>query len=624
MKAIFFRLLEAEDKEAALRAAIDSPLVGASGDRFEVETANFAVVPGSPFAYWVSKQLRGLFQKFSPLESDERTAKVGLQTSDDFRFVRAWWELSPNLADERWHPFAKGGKFSPYYADVYLSLNWVEDGHELKAWAGSLYNNSHWSRILKNTDFFTRPGLTWPRRTNGLSLRAMPSGCIFADKGPAIFLENDSPSEMLALCGVTNSKAFGLLVSLQLARTELAQSYEVGLIQRTPVPDLSAGVRDILSDLGRRAWSAKRALDSNIETSHAFFLPALLQVSGDTISSRTCSWLERVESLHEELESIQREIDAICFRAYGIDDPGSVAGPSVPIEQYEAVDAEDDNSEEGADADSDDESAADETALTSDLVSWGVGVVLGRMDIRLSTGERNKPKGVNPFDPLPACSPGMLIDSAGLPIAKAPPEYPLTIAANGFLADDPGDPLDITAALRAVFDAIFQGSSESWWHDVGARLEPKNDIRAWFNASFFDQHLKRYSKGKRRSPVFWQISVPSGRYSIWLYAHRLDKDSFLNIQHDVVTPKLAHEERQLANLIGAGEGTDRREIERLESFVGELRHLDDEVKRIAPLWKPFLDDGVVLAMAPLSRLVPLLIPVQAAHHNEMMAPAVTE
>ena len=30
----------------------------------------------------------------------------------------------------------------------------------------------------------------------------------------------------------------------------------------------------------------------------------------------------------------------------------------------------------------------------------------------------------------------------------------------------------------------------------------------------------------------------------------------------------------------------------------------DEVKRVAPLWNPTLDDGIVLVMAPLWRLVP--------------------
>ena len=62
---------------------------------------------------------------------------------------------------------------------------------ELKAWAGSLYNESHWSRIIKNVDFYLKPGITWPRRTNGLSFRILPRGCVFSDKGPAIFVEYD-------------------------------------------------------------------------------------------------------------------------------------------------------------------------------------------------------------------------------------------------------------------------------------------------------------------------------------------------------------------------------------------------------------------------------------------------
>jgi len=49
---------------------------------------------------------------------------------------------------------------------------------------------------------------------------------------------------------------------------------------------------------------------------------------------------------------------------------------------------------------------------------------------------------------------------------------------------------------------------------------------------------------------------------------------------------------------------ERKEITEQEGFVGELRSFLDEVKRVAPLWSPMLDDGVVLTMAPLWRLVP--------------------
>ena len=76
----------------------------------------------------------------------------------------------------------------------------------------------------------------------------------------------------------------------------------------------------------------------------------------------------------------------------------------------------------------------------------------------------------------------------------------------------------------------------------------------------------------------------------------------------MLAPKLAYEERQLTNLVqgsgGSPSAKERREIEAQEAFVEELRVLLEEVKRVAPLWKPTLDDGIVLVMAPLWRLVP--------------------
>jgi hypothetical protein len=63
---------------------------------------------------------------------------------------------------------------------------------------------------------------------------------------------------------------------MQLARTELAQTFEVGIIQRTPIPSLTFEEQDELAILARRAWSLKRTLDTRTENSHAFTLPGLL------------------------------------------------------------------------------------------------------------------------------------------------------------------------------------------------------------------------------------------------------------------------------------------------------------------------------------------------------------
>ncbi|MHB1847233.1 MAG: type II restriction endonuclease subunit M, partial [Deltaproteobacteria bacterium] len=133
MKTVFLRVLEADDKATALLQAVRDPERARGRQRFEVDPESFASVPRSPFAYWVSERLRLLFKNLPAFEAEGRTAKQGLATADDFRFVRAWWAVSASQADERWFPIVKGGRFSPYYANVPAVVNWERDGAEAKA-----------------------------------------------------------------------------------------------------------------------------------------------------------------------------------------------------------------------------------------------------------------------------------------------------------------------------------------------------------------------------------------------------------------------------------------------------------------------------------------------------------
>ena len=72
--------------------------------------------------------------------------------------------------------------------------------------------------------------------------------------------------------------------------------------------------------------------------------------------------------------------------------------------------------------------------------------------------------------------------------------------------------------------------------------------------------------------------------------------------------KLASEERALDALkqeVGdEGTAAQRKGLAAQESFVDELRAFLEEVARVAPLWNPDLDDGVIINFAPLWRLVP--------------------
>jgi hypothetical protein len=624
MKTVFLRVLAAEDKAAALLGALREPDQARGRQRFEVDPASFVMVPSSPFAYWVSERLRRLFKELPPFEAEGRGLSIGASTKNDFRYVRTQFEVLPEsiarsrseTAERSWVAFAKGGVFSPFYADIHLLIHWLHDGTSLKAditeYRGSRGWGYQWSAALNGHDHYFRPGLTWPRRTNGLSFRALSAGCIFADKGPAAFVVKNNADNLLALGSLTNSAAFGLLVSLQLARTELAQSYEVGLIESTPVPRLIDADRDALARLAHRAWSLKHSLDTRTETSHAFAVPALLQVPGADLAVRATAWLEHVRTFEVELAGIQAAIDDRCFTLYGIEEADRRAitegfgGDATEV----GSSSDDDEVEDDAGEDADEnESTADATVLAAELASWAVGVAFGRFDVRLATGTRQMPTEPEPFDALPACSPGMLTGDDGLPLARPPKSYPLPFPETGVLVDDPGHAQDLPNAVRAVFDAVFGTDADRWWNAVAALLDPKgHDLRVWLASDFFEHHLKRHSKSRRKAPILWQLGTPSGHCSVWLYAHRLTRDSFFQLQNEVVGPKLVHEERQLTNLLqnagGSPSASERKEIFAQESVVEELRTMLDEVKRVAPLWNPNLDDGVVLTMAPLWRLVP--------------------
>ena len=567
---VFLRVLEpsVDEKEDALLSSIRA-LRTASADSatFEVSPEAFQKVPGSPFAYWVSERIRQAFSDFASFQSDDRSAAVGLQTSDDFRFVRAWWEVAEAQCGSRWFPFAKGGSYSPFYADVFLCVNWSREGDEIKnnlnAHGG--VRSNVW--MLRDTadKFFFRPGLTWPRRTQaGFSIRVMPGGCVFADKGPAAFVEGDAPKQLLAALALATSSAFHYLVQLQMA----FGSYEVGVIQRTPIPNLNADTVRKLAALARQAWSLKRSLDTTNETSHAFVLPA---------GARSNVGALDVAAIERELENIQRQIEEGTFELYGLGEEDRVT-IEASTKRATSSSGDDASSDDGEDAE--DEAAVGEGSDT--LRSWLVGVAFGRFDPRLATGERPIPPEPEPFDPLPTRSPGMY------PEGEEPADRP------DILVDDEGHPEDLAARALAVAERV--------------KVDAPENLRAWLAREFFPLHIKMYSKSRRKAPIYWQLATPSASYSVWLYIHAFSKDTLFRVQNDYVAPKLAHEERRLesltAELRDGATATQRKQLAAQEAFVEELRTFLDEVKRVAPLWNPNLDDGVIINFAPLWRLVP--------------------
>jgi hypothetical protein len=420
-----------------------------------------------------------------------------------------------------------------------------------------------------------------------------------------VFVDKDDLTALGTLHGLMSSSVFTALV-----RVMAGWNFEVGVVKRTPVPDINTEASRALAEHARQAWSVGRAQDRGNEISHAFETPALVRDGEGSLEARANRRAHALQRAEGELRTLQAEIDDLCFDLYGIDE----ADRRAITEGLGGATVDDDGDGDISDnskGDEPEETPVDASTLTADLLSWCVGGAFGRFDVRLATGEREPPREPDPFDPLPVCSPGMLTGEDGLPLDAPPDGYLITWPEDGVLVDDPGHPRDLTAAMRAVFDVVFRTDADAFWTEASELVDPNGqDIRRWLQKTYFSEHIKRYSKSRRKAPIYWQLATPSASYSVWLYAHRVGRDSLYQVLNDFVSPKLQAEERKLHSLREeAGENpssSQRKELAAQESFVSELRVLKDEVARVAPLWNPDLNDGVVIVSAPLHGLVPQL------------------
>jgi hypothetical protein len=274
----------------------------------------------------------------------------------------------------------------------------------------------------------------------------------------------------------------------------------------------------------------------------------------------------------------------------------------------------------------------------TDIISFAVGIALGRWDIRMVTLEQKGSSTTDPFDPLPICPPATLMSPNGLPAttcsivseewlrarpnasalpalgsAKRPTiqddEYPLQVPWNGILVDDPGQPDDdIVARVRKVLELLWKDRAFSVEQECCIALGV-SDLREYFRkpGGYFQNHLARYSKSRRKAPIYWPLSTKSGSYILWVYYPRLTEATLYDCVNNYVAPKLEQTGKELTALrVKLREKADaelRRRHEELIKLDEELSDLRAELLRVAALpFKPDLDDGVVICAAPLRKL----------------------
>jgi hypothetical protein len=128
----------------------------------------------------------------------------------------------------------------------------------------------------------------------------------------------------------------------------------------------------------------------------------------------------------------------------------------------------------------------------------------------------------------------------------------------------------------------------------------------YLNASggFFARHLAQYTQNKRAAPIYWPLTSPGGRLTVWVYYPRLTNQTLYRIINEVVQPRQRLAEADLLPLAANPnlDAASRRHLADLRETAADLRDFEDGLLRVARHYQPNPDDGVLLTAAPLHRL----------------------
>ena len=231
-----------------------------------------------------------------------------------------------------------------------------------------------------------------------------------------------------------------------------------------------------------------------------------------------------------------------------------------------------------------------DTVFAQEIIQEIVGFVFGRWDISYVLGKIHVPEFGDIFDPLPFM-PVVSLD-------KKPATYPLDIPADGILVGDANNPHSIVRHVREAIQVIWGDKANDIEYEL-CQLIGYETLQDYFDSpqGFFDYHFKRYTKSRRKAPIYWPISTEHGEYTIWVYYPKLSQNTLPKI---VLMLGVEIEEIR-SKLTSAQLKHDKVEENRLRITLTDLEGMVTSLHDVIDLpYKPNHDDGVPVTAAPLA------------------------
>jgi hypothetical protein len=510
------------------------------GQHFARPLEWFDVFPGKVFtAYPASERVHETFAN-GPRMNSIAEVRTGLQTGDNGRFLRHWFEVSARTVrsgrapDAKWVPYVKSSSPTRWFAREDLVVDWGDNGRAIRA---------HPSAVVRNSKYYFQSGLSYGGLAGSLKARIVASGAIFDQKNSMVFpLGQTTNNQLLALM---NSAAFE-----RLAKLISPKGFGVGTLSQLPIPkDALNGKR--IDEVVDRAVELTRLLYDRSEVSKGFL--GLRSIGFETTASQSLRQFVEDARLRElaartELFHLERENGTFFERLFFAAPPtGDDAAFEPPLL-----------------------SGAEDREVIRDVVSYAVGCMFGRYSLD-QAGLILADEGVTLQDYL-----------AKVPAPSFAPDVDnvVPIVEDGWFEDD------IVGQFRVVVRVAFgERHFEENLRFVTECLGVKT-IRDYFVRSFYKDHVQRYKK----RPIYWMFSSPKGSFNALIYMHRYEPSTVST----VLTYLREYVTKLESSLQQAERAGNAKEADRVRKILIELNAYEHDT--LYPLASENvvidLDDGV--------------------------------
>ena len=234
----------------------------------------------------------------------------------------------------------------------------------------------------------------------------------------------------------------------------------------------------------------------------------------------------------------------------------------------------------------------DKKVMAQEIVMELVGMAFGRWNTAYAKGEQAIPEFGDVFDALPF----MPVVSQGE--AACPAQ--LDVPTDGILTNNSDSSLCLAGHVREVMHWLWADRADDMEYELCQLIGCKS-LQAYLASptGFFDYHFKRYTKSRRKAPIYWLLASEDGTVDYWVYYPKLSK----NTLPQLIIRQREQQEHLRTRLNAALAAHDKTQESQIRAEQEQVEGMMDELNRIlAAGYVPNHDDGVPVTAAPLLHL----------------------